>query len=372
MNGVSNGVGHAYTNGIGRGSPNGLPNGHVNGNRSAPGSAGNSSSGGGSSISPPSSTMQEQKTLGSAQFGSAQFGNAHFSNAPVVNSYYGQISSATPNGIGRQARRRTIGPERSAAAVSAPPVLEEEQVATRWNPNGVDAPFENRQSRRNSAVPAFSNSPAFSNTPRAASPDNRRAYSPVSLIRSPLRNGAMSPVSTLRNEGIMRSQSPLSQEVHSTEISRNQSPAQGVGNVARNGNAFLQQQQAAQEHQAALAALQGQTAQPAPGTTLSHKSSAQKMRQRLSLQTQLPPPPPVPEEEEMAEIISMSPAVSAPIVSFRKSRSSLALSALPGNSSQVSLSGMALTSDPNKKYFGQTIDAGDLVATGLENAFSRL
>jgi hypothetical protein len=351
---------NGHANGIGRGSPNGLhngmQNGQVSGNRSAPGSAGNSSSGGGSSISPPASTVQEQKMLGSAQFNNAQFSN----------SYYGQISSVAPNGMSRQARRRTIGPERIYNGYSAPPVLEEEQVATRWNPNGVDAPFENRPSRRNSNVPAFSNSP------RAGSPDHRRAYSPVSMIRSPIRNGAMSPVSTLRNEGILRSQSPLSQEVHSTEISRNHSPAQGVGNIARNGNAFLQQQQAAQEHQAALAALQGQTPQPTAPAPLGHKSSAQKLKQRLSLQTQLPPPPPVPEEEEMAEVITMSPAVREPIMRSRQSRSSLALSAIPGNASQISLSGMALTSDPNKKYFGQNIDAGDLVATGLENAFSRL
>lgn len=168
------------------------------------------------------------------------------------------------------------------------------------------------------------------------------------------------------------------------------SPARGVGNVARNGNAFLQQQQAqqaAQQHQAALAALQGHTPrasdeQPLPPLGLAPpqqhspvKSLAQKAKQRLSLQTQVPPPPPVPEEDEDEEmdVIAMSPAARTPVMSFRKSRSSLALSALPGaSSSQVNLSGMNLTSREDKPYFGQNIDANDLVATGLENAFSRL
>ncbi|KAK4974523.1 hypothetical protein LTR42_005168 [Elasticomyces elasticus] len=326
--------GHGPTNGYH------LPNGQ----RNAPGSAGNSSSGGGSSISPPA-TVQEPKVLGAAEFQSARFGPPRSSTV--------------------QHRRRTLS-DRMQAGMSAPPVLEEEQVATRWNPNGVDAPFEHRVPRRSSNVPAFSNSP------RAASPEYRRAHSPVSIIRSPLRTGAMSPVSTLRNEGITRSQSPLSHEIVSAYGSRNQSPARGVGNIARNGNAWAQQQQATQEahhRQASLAALQG-TAPQAPDPAM---TASQKIKNRLSLQTQIPAPPPVPEEDEQMEIISMSPAVRAPPVSFRKSRSSLALSALPGAStSQVNLSGMNLTSASSKPYFGQMVDSNDLVASGIENAFSRL
>ncbi|KAK5158498.1 hypothetical protein LTS14_003517 [Recurvomyces mirabilis] len=381
MNGVSNGL-----------------NGVSNGQHHGAGSPGNSSSGGGSSISPaPSTNMHEPKMLGNAQFQDAQFANAH----------------------ARQQRRRTTIGERSINGMSAPAVLEEEQVATRWNPNGVDAPFEHRSSRRNSYVPQFSNSP------RAGSPDMYgRGLSPVSAMRSPLRNGhmnggAMSPVSTLRNDGIIhRSQSPLSHEVISTNVSRNQSPAQGVGNIARNGNAFLQQQQqqqqqastrASQEHQVALAALQGTTAAatppppatstpspgplpplgPAPLTTTTKTSTAQKLKHRLSLQTHQPPstahpPPAVPEEDEMEEIITMSPAVRSfePVVSYRKSRSSLALSAMGGvgkNASQVSLSGNSLSgrsltasAGERKRYFGQMVEAGDLVASGIENAFERL
>ncbi|TKA45592.1 hypothetical protein B0A54_04131 [Friedmanniomyces endolithicus] len=311
------------------------------------------SSGGGSSISPPV-TLHEQKMLGGAQFQSADFGPQ---------------KSATV-----QHRRRTLS-NRLQAGMSAPPVLAEEQVATRWNPNGVEAPFEHRPARRTSNVPAFSNSP------RAASPEFRRAHSPVSIIRSPLRTGAMSPVSTLRNESITRSQSPLSHEITSAGLARNQSPARGVGNIAWNGNAWAQQQHATQEaqhRQNSLAALQGAAAPPqvpaaaAPAAS-PLKTQAQKLKHRLSLQTQIPAPPPVPEEDEVMEVITMSPAVRTPVASSRKSRSSLALSALPGaSSSQVNLSGMNLTRAAHKPYFGQAIDSSDLVASGIENAFDRL
>ncbi|KAK1063967.1 hypothetical protein LTR74_009034 [Friedmanniomyces endolithicus] len=359
VNGHSQANGHTQTNGQsqanghsmpgGYGIPHGLGHNLSSDQRSVPGSASNSSSGGGSSISPPV-TLQEQKMLGGAQFQSA---------------YFGPQKSATV-----QHRRRTLS-NRLQAGMSAPPVLEEEQVATRWNPNGVEAPFEHRPTRRTSNVPAFSNSP------RAASPEFRRAHSPVSILRSPLRTGAMSPVSTLRNESVTRSQSPLSHEITSAGLARNQSPARGVGNIAWNGNAWAQQQHATQEaqhRQASLAALQGPAPQvPETASASPLKTQAQKLKHRLSLQTQIPPPPPVPEEDEEMEVISMSPAVRTPVVNFRKSRSSLALSALPGaSSSQVNLSGMNLTSSAHKPYFGQTVDSSDLVASGIENAFDRL
>jgi len=254
------------------------------------------------------------------------------------------------------------------------------------------ASFDHRVSRRHSNVPAFSNSP------RAVSPEYRRAYSPVSTIRNGNtsseynRSGARSPVSTLRNEGIIRAESPLRSELISPStlvspisthhpMARSMSPARGVGNIAPNGNAFASQQQAAQQHQATLAALQGHPSQPSPPEQpngIKPKASRNlKERHRLSLQTQIPPPPPVPEEEEMEEVITMSPAArQQPVTSFRKSRSSLALSMMsagPGaSSSQINLSGMNLTSDPHKPYFGQNIDHNDLIATGIENAFTRL
>ncbi|RMY60540.1 hypothetical protein D0863_11566 [Hortaea werneckii] len=161
--------------------------------------------------------------------------------------------------------------------------------------------------------------------------------------------------------------------------------SRGGGNAAPNSNGLTSGQEAqspASQHEATLAALQGGQQQdnlaPQP-SSMKFRPKSVKDRQRLSLQTQIPPPPPVPEEEEgeaMDEIIAMSPAARQPITSFRKSRSNIALSMVsagPGNSnSQVNLAGVNLTDGTRKPYFGQTINSADLIATGIENAFSRL
>ncbi|TKA30462.1 hypothetical protein B0A50_02690 [Salinomyces thailandicus] len=276
-----------------------------------------------------------------------------------------------------------------------------EQVATRWNPNGVEPAFEqasfDRSSRRSSYVPAFSNSP------RAVSPEQRRGYSPASTIRNghmtpqSYRSGARSPVSIIRNGEGTRAESPLRGELTSPNDLVSPMTVQGVpygqtrsaSTTAPNGNAFTNQQeaqQAAHLHQATLAALQGDNSQEGAPPTAPQPSSMKSRPislkgHRISLQTQIPPPPPVPEEEEeeeeeMDEVITMSPAARKPILSFRKSRSSLALSAFSAvpsaNNSQVNLSGTNLTADQHKPYFGQAIDSRDLLASGIENAFSRL
>lgn len=178
----------------------------------------------------------------------------------------------------------------------------------------------------------------------------------------------------------MRAASPLRSEIVSPNglvsplsPARNSSPARGVGNIARNGNAWAQQSEISLQHQQTLAALQGQAPAPAQPSS-SRLGVLAKEKQRLSLITQIPTPA-VPEEDEMddVEVITMSPAVRDPAMSFRKSRSSLALALSPGvNGSAVNLSGMNLTSSANKPYFGQQVDQNDLIATGLENAFSRL
>ncbi|KAI7352831.1 hypothetical protein KC354_g11795 [Hortaea werneckii] len=175
--------------------------------------------------------------------------------------------------------------------------------------------------------------------------------------------------------------------MRNSEMVRAESPLRGD---LRGGNGTVSPitpQYAAfgQSRVATLAALQGGQQQdntnnlaPQP-SSMKFRPKSVKDRQRLSLQTQIPPPPPVPEEEEgeaMDEIIAMSPAARQPITSFRKSRSNIALSMVsagPGNSnSQVNLSGVNLTDDTRKPYFGQTINSADLIATGIENAFSRL
>ena len=98
--------------------------------------------------------------------------------------------------------------------------------------------------------------------------------------------------------------------------------------------------------------------------------------QRLSLNTQLPSQPggakkqksPTPSEaeEEMDEVIALSPAGRAPIQNFRRSRSSLMLSATPSEAQSLD------TVVEDKRYFGQAVNMDDLVAVNLENAFERL
>ncbi|RMY47047.1 hypothetical protein D0865_08902 [Hortaea werneckii] len=291
--------------------------------------------------------------------------------------------------------------QRHSMISAVPDLGPPEGVATHWNPNGVQSAFENpsfdhRISRRNSLIPAFSNSP------RAVSPEHRRPHSPVSTIRngagSPnsFRSGARSPVSIMRNSEMVRAESPLRGDLRGANGTVSPITPQyaafgqsrGGGNAAPNSNGLTSGQEAqspASQHEATLAALQGGQQQdntnnlaPQP-SSMKFRPKSVKDRQRLSLQTQIPPPPPVPEEEEgeaMDEIIAMSPAARQPITSFRKSRSNIALSMVsagPGNSnSQVNLSGVNLTDDTRKPYFGQTINSADLIATGIENAFSRL
>lgn len=233
---------------------------------------------------------------------------------------------------------------------------------------------------------------------------------------SPLRSGFVSPVATFQPTGSsLRNASPA--------------PVNGVGNVAPNGNAFAQQQDAmhaAREQQKTLAALQGHHSASNMSTSSSSGSSkvsvpaaapqnkAKGLKQRLSLNTQLPgshparipeekrpgdgpsrPPQPGPKKEEeedddLAEVIAMSPAANtAPIVRYRQSRSSLVLNGMQHpNGSQPNVNGSTqrlsiysgMTShgrqssemDDGKPYFGQNVSSHELVATGLENAFSRM
>lgn len=86
----------------------------------------------------------------------------------------------------------------------------------------------------------------------------------------------------------------------------------------------------------------------------------------------------------MDEVIALSPAGRAPIQNFRRSRSSLMLSgsgsgaATPvgHQSSAQSLNSMMMTQQDDggrRKYaVSQEVNADDLVANNLENAFDRL
>ncbi|KAI6871528.1 hypothetical protein KC343_g11858 [Hortaea werneckii] len=240
-----------------------------------------------------------------------------------------------------------------------------EGVATHWNPNGVQPAFEN---------------PSFDHRPGAQQALQPSIYYPQWRWKSNIFPQWCEKPGVCHEE--FGDVSPITPQYATFNQSR------GGGNIAPNSNGFTGEQQAqnpASQHEATLAALQGGQQQDSSNNTAPQPSSMKfrpksvKDRQRLSLQTQIPPPPPVPEEEEgeaMDEIIAMSPAARQPITSFRKSRSSIALSMVsagPGNSnSQVNLSGVNLAADTQKPYFGQTINSADLIATGIENAFSRL
>lgn len=94
--------------------------------------------------------------------------------------------------------------------------------------------------------------------------------------------------------------------------------------------------------------------------------------QKLSLNTQLDQPrdkkSPTPSEaeEEMDEVIALSPAARAPLQNFRRSRTSLMLSATSDAPAQ-SLD--TLVEGESKPHFGQDVNLDDLVANNLENAF---
>lgn len=304
------------------------------------------------------------------------------------------------------------------------PDVRDEELATHWNPNGTMLESQDRRlAHRTSNLPGNSSSTnieSYAGSTRAVSPEQkRRTYSPVSAVRargalspvSSYRNGARSPVSTLRQE-MVQADSPLRSEFNPTTaassgsaqspqdvdiVPHTPSPGHSMSPLAREHNAFAQQQQVQQaqvEQQKALEALSGTTPAPAASTPVTLADPPAKaganpslrnrdQKHRLSLKTHratLPPqPPPVPEDEEL-EIITMSPVARTPVMSFRKSRSSLALSqygTIGGSSSTVNLSGLNLTSEragmgAGVPYFGQSVQSSDLVATGIENAFSRL
>jgi hypothetical protein len=120
----------------------------------------------------------------------------------------------------------------------------------------------------------------------------------------------------------------------------------------------------------------------ANGTLTPQAISAQKAAARrtiagLSLDTQMKAEQPqrpktsmsLEDEEAMDEVISLSPAVRAPVMKFRRQSSGLAYNALATPHPENSLDTVM---ENDKPYFGQDVDAEDLVAVNLENAFDRL
>lgn len=128
---------------------------------------------------------------------------------------------------------------------------------------------------------------------------------------------------------------------------------------------------------------------PVPQTLAQKKLAARHtMMANLSLDTTPNPPAaqnPDEEDEAMDEVISLSPAVRAPIARFRRTSSGLSLNGAvtPGPRPESAAAGGNMTLDTvmegmyaderdGKAYFGQDVDLEDLVAVGMENAFDRL
>ena len=248
------------------------------------------------------------------------------------NSDLPAFAQATAVANGRSSRRNTDLPvfAKRAATMNAAMI----DAATNGAPNGTPNYTTNGPTNDVATRPSRVYSEATS-SPRAVSPESRR-----NGVNA--RSGAVSPVT-------YRSISPVGFRNGAVSPNRrSSSPAPRVTSpLARDSNA---EETKKMHHMAALQKMQG-----------------------LSLNTQVPPanvdgPKKAEEEaEDMDEVISLSPVVRAPIKNFRRSRSSLALSA--------ALDGGHPTLDSvaeDGPGFGQEINLEDLVAVNLENAFDRL
>nr|POE93103.1 hypothetical protein CFP56_78678 [Quercus suber] len=304
-----------------------------------------------------------------------------------VSAEYNSVSTSGNESKEALSSSRSISPSdtrngRRASVGGLYSNLSFEQIATRWNPNASETALNSKfSSRRNSSIKGL----ALSS--RGVSPEGSRSYSPVSMIRGQTTNDqtsvTYSPVSaingnwkstfgTLRGRSSFRSSSPLRNAYTNTDMnnSRTASPA-------RNS---LGDSTAQQQHSTTLPANQGSEPNPPQQEASRFSDPVPKPRQRLSLMTQHlgPGPAPVPEEEEdgvevVQEIIAMSPAVRTNngFTRYRQSaRSSQIFSPATARSSQVSLA--VSQSGKDVPAFGQNINPDDLIATGIENAFTNL
>ena len=162
----------------------------------------------------------------------------------------------------------------------------------------------------------------------------------------PMRSGAVSPLTTRNGAMTHGAVSP---------INRSSSPVVGLRKsmTTSDATAFNRQQ--------TLDRLQ-------------MKAASRRQGQSLTLDTQMnggrPPTSGSEESEEFDEVISLSPAVRAPVKKFRRASSAMSMSAHPDGKNLMLDS--ILEDNNNKMYFGQDVNPEDLVAVNLENAFDRL
>ena len=103
---------------------------------------------------------------------------------------------------------------------------------------------------------------------------------------------------------------------------------------------------------------------------LQQKAVARRQIQSLTLDTQMNGGRPTTggseESEEFDEVISMSPAVRAPIKKFRRASSAMSMSAHPDGKNLIL---DKIPENNDKTYFGQDVNPEDLVAVNLDHAF---
>lgn len=233
----------------------------------------------------------------------------------------------------------------------------------------------------------------------SASPARRQSFTPSSATNS----RGVSPVDTRRVPERLVYPSPLSSTASFSKPPPRQQPngAQHKSPLAIETN--VNGQLSEPRTQSSVPPVHQPTSQQSPQKT--SPPHVQRFTKRFSVPIYVRPRPPqpppavqteTPEEEVDEEVIEMSPATSAPIMSYRRSRASFATpssstSHLPGNGTPldaVSESNSPAVYRPKKAdgshhdpgqdgeasaraqpYFGQRISQFDLIANNIENAF---
>lgn len=231
-----------------------------------------------------------------------------------------------------------------------------ERSARRHSLGKTNGKSPQKQPRRSGSTDGYGRSSDAVSLPAArhgaVSPLSQRSVSPVgtrSGFVSPMtagaRHGAVSPITTRNGNGalsgtvspIVRSQSP-----GGTGAARHSIAAAGPSNLSSSQAMAMK---AAQRRQVQSLSLDTQMTNGRPQTGDSEAS------------------------EEFDEVISLSPAVRAPVKKFRRASSAMSMSAHP-DGKNLMLDTVLEGSD--KTYFGQDVNPEDLVAVNLENAFDRL
>lgn len=252
-------------------------------------------------------------------------------------------------------------------------------------------------SRRHSAGNALSTESGYTSYATHAMPpppppvngvDSRPScrYSDISALNSAYNSRSVSPVESRRSVAMGH----VSRAVSPMTVHRASSPAGSrlpngtthsvpVTNGVANAAAHRINGGISGANSIRSSGTGAQAASPLSRNSMAAPQQQEKQQpQNLFLNTQLDQPSnnrsptPSEKEEEMDEVIALSPAARAPVQNFRRSRSSLLLSATPDEPQPLTTLVEGQAVEVGKKYFGQNVNMDDLVANNLENAFDRL